>query len=256
MLLEEYHGILLNMLLDFKKVCLKNNIKFYLAGGTALGAIRHHGFIPWDPDIDLVLPRESFDRVKDAVENDLPCFYQMVLGPTGGKYDLIRNDISVEVEDENGKKSDLFHPYIDLFPLDGISSNRLLQKNRMMLIHFARLGVKMADIQKCHVGSDRYRWKNALIRTCKALHTEKWMSPDIPKKIWRNLAQKNDFDSSNWFFAAYGVFGFKEIMPKKWIGEGETVLFEGNEFKVYQEYDKYLTQLYGDYMTPKKKIVR
>lgn len=256
MLLEEYHGILLGMLLDFKEVCEKNHIDFYLSGGTALGAIRHSGFIPWDPDADLVLPRDSFDRLKTVVEKDLPSCYQLVLGPTGGKYDLVRNDISVEVVYENGEKSGLIHPYIDLFPMDGIPSNIILQKNRMLLIYFARLGVKMADIQKCHVGNDRYAWKNVLIKTCQALHTEKWTSSTLPQKFWRYLARKNSFKTSDWVFVAYGVYGFKEIMPKEWIGEGKTVLFEGEEFKVFQEYDKYLTQFYGDYMTPKKVVVR
>ena len=72
---HDVHVVLLEMLKDIDALCRKHNIPYFLNGGTALGAVRHKGFIPWDDDADISMMREDFDRFREVIKTDLPDKY-------------------------------------------------------------------------------------------------------------------------------------------------------------------------------------
>ena len=123
--IEELKAVELNILKDVAKFCEKHDIKYFLCGGTLLGAIRHKGFIPWDDDIDIAMPREDYERFfklynssntryhADSLENNPN--WHMSFGRVG-------DTATVLYEHTLKEKYKEYHAFIDVFPVDGIPS--------------------------------------------------------------------------------------------------------------------------------------
>ena len=75
--IEDMKKLEFNMLKFLREICVKNNLRFYIIGGTLLGAVRHRGFIPWDDDIDVVMPREDFEKVVEIMNNSSQSRYKL-----------------------------------------------------------------------------------------------------------------------------------------------------------------------------------
>ena len=86
---HDVHVVLLEMLKDIDALCRKHNIPYFLNGGTALGAVRHKGFIPWDDDADISMMREDFDRFREVVKTDLPDKYVAQCFASDRRYNVL-----------------------------------------------------------------------------------------------------------------------------------------------------------------------
>ena len=126
------------------QICERNNLRYWAAFGTALGAVRHHGFIPWDDDLDLMMPREDYDRFMAIAEDQLPTYMKTVsIYNTReyhwgfGKVQDCREDVLKRVQTESGcRLPDGI--YVDIFPLDGCLSSlpaRLGRKVKSACVH-------------------------------------------------------------------------------------------------------------------------
>jgi len=135
--IKEIQNELLIMVKDFHEFCIKYNLKYYIIGGTLLGAVRHQGFIPWDDDIDIGMPRDSYDKFVNEYSKYLPKYLECLNAPYGNlKKDylfiklcnanttLIEYDIIDRVEGL----------FIDIFPLDGAGNNLLTKKIKYYII--------------------------------------------------------------------------------------------------------------------------
>ena len=234
----------------FIEVCEKLNIKYYLEAGTLLGAVRHKGFIPWDDDIDVGIMREDYERFIEKAGELLPEHIFLQTNGTDPEYPHIfaklRNKNTAFVEC-SVKNNNMNHGvFIDVFPIDSCDldvrnsfSFRMKEKIYSMssssIMKNYKLNPKRRFIRFfCNIvcGSPR----NALRRL---------------EKLYRSMP--NGKDCANFS----GVYGDREIMPKDWYSEGETLNFEGLSVTVPKEYDKWLTQVYGDYMQfpPEEKRV-
>lgn len=109
---------LLNMLIVFSNLCYKNNLKFYLAGGTLLGAIRHKGFIPWDDDIDVCMSRNDYEKLKLIKEkiNDVYAISE----PKNYPFLKFVNLSSIVDSKFNDSEK---HLWLDIMPVDGLPEN-------------------------------------------------------------------------------------------------------------------------------------
>lgn len=136
---KEKHTILLNILKDVDSFCEQNNIRYYLAYGTLLGAVRHNGFIPWDDDIDICMPRPDYERfIKTftskngqirVVSNEIDHKYPFFFAKAYDSKTLLKSESNFKYK---------IGLYIDIFPIDGISSDSELQKKYINRFNFYR----------------------------------------------------------------------------------------------------------------------
>ena len=238
----------------FAAICDKHGLRYYAAYGTALGAIRHNGFIPWDDDFDVAMPREDYELVKGYLKDELPCNLKFVdwknskgLAPlTFGK---IQNGDRKLVEEVEKSIGHLLPQgiYIDVFPLDGVPCGKwklLSLKLRIILLLAAESSLN-GIFAKCSIKSWCWRLLGSVVR-------KYWYGisklEDVAKAR-EVLANRYRFDESNNCGCLYGPYGiFRESYDYNVYGEGRVVQFEDTSIIVPANSDVYLKLLYGDYM--------
>ena len=248
----------LDIFKSFLMVCKKLDLKYFLAGGTLLGAIRHNGFIPWDDDIDVIMPREDYEKFLEKGQALLEKKYFIQNYKTDPEFVLnftkIRNSETTFIE-KTSKNRNINHGiYIDIFPLDGFPRKKL-----------DYIKTKIFDTLYGYQ-VDKYFFYEEKIKENFFKHIAKKIFSDMlyRKKSLREIQDKKEkmykkykYTDSEKIISYCGMYGKKEIMPKKYFGEGKKVFFEGMEVIAPQEYDLYLKQFYGDYMKlpPKEQQV-
>ena len=128
--IETLHQHILQILLSVDRVCREHNIKYYCWAGTMLGAVRHKGFIPWDDDMDICMPRPDYDRFMLHAHEWLPAPLEALCietSPTypGGFGKIVDSSTTLI---ERAHSDYLAGIYIDVFPIDGISKNKMAQR--------------------------------------------------------------------------------------------------------------------------------
>ena len=243
----------LNILKDFIKVCKKNNLKYYLVSGTCLGAVRHKGFIPWDDDIDVGMPREDYNKLL-TLQSDFEDRYFIQTYKTDKKYlynfAKIRDSKTTYIEN-NFMTTQINHGvWLDVFPLDGFSyeleDSEKFEKVVKKTWRKTILGYPWNLRRKF---SKRTFFKDLGLNIAAILlfwtNVGQWRNKKVEKML-----NKIPYEKAKTVGNHYGIYYKKEAMPKEWFGEGVTASFEGVEVIIPKEYDKYLTKLYKDYMTP------
>lgn len=248
---EEQKNIELNILRWIKKICNKNNIKFMLAGGTCLGAIRHKGFIPWDDDIDLLMPYEDYKRFIEITKQSNEQY--KVLSPYYTKdyyytYSKVV-DTRTKLSEKGMKEIKEMGVFIDVFPLfiqpqDKEEQKRYVKKIKNMEKKYAIY----AHLEKYYKreGDSTIKQLIKLIayfpgKVCS------YFKKNSKEKLLEELEKYSNSDSE---YVGYTVssYGEKEIMKKSEYSPIKTAVFEGEEYPIANEWDKYLKNLYGNYM--------
>lgn len=247
---QQIHDKLLEILVYFRDFCYKNNLNFFLAGGTCIGAARHHGFIPWDDDVDVFMLRSDYEKLQNLWEEKADT----------GRYSVVRSDDKInihhsatEIKDNNttfinrhSVNLDIHQGImIDVIPLDAVAPtafSRFTQAVYSMLFclyNFQRLPE--------HKGKLTYYGSKVglgLIRSSKMRY-----------KIWKfcekKMSQYSLKDCTHVASFGEGLTILKQRFPVEWFSDMRVTLpFEGYEMPVVHDYDSYLTISYGDYMTP------
>lgn len=251
---EKYRKIQLielEMLNEVDRICRKHGIKYYLCGGTLLGAVRHSGFIPWDDDLDIFFPRKDYIKFAKIAQKELPdtMFYQ----DWHNEFDYPYNFAKIRM---NGTKFcqneiqhlDMHHGiFIDIFPLDSVPADE--KERTAYLTKVTRLKTLMAI---------RYMSfkKNGSLRSipeCIAIAFSRlfFSKRKIHNKLDR-LIMKYDYQDTGLYGQETGMDALKEVYPVKWFSKQGSISFEGKEFPCTENkyIDEYMTFFYGDYMTP------
>ncbi len=248
--LSEIQHLELDILIEFDRVCRANGLRYGLCGGTLLGAVRHGGFIPWDDDIDVMMPRPDYNKLMEIANKEFPAHYKLdtpyndndTLHAYGKIYDS-RTDL---VEFPQSKRIPS-HLYIDIFPVDGMPNDPIKQEKHRKRVRkkmLALYGFKVAKYNaKCAKNFiKRLFWKFA------AFIDRLMPKKKLIKKIDK-LVEKYPFDSSKYCAVIVAGYGFREIMPKQVYVFDNELAFEGKNFTVTAKPDYYLTNIYGNYMT-------
>ena len=238
----------LNLLSIFQRVCDKHGLRWWLDSGTLLGAVRHHGYIPWDDDIDVIMFREDYDRLVKAAADEFqaPIIFQTAYTEKNfvrGHAQLRDARTSAIIPSEIYKD---FNQgiFIDIFVLDGVSDNPEKRKRQEGLACYLR---RKLDLLACPM---------RLQHTRDIPHAVKYKIkyPRLQDKariyrVYEDLFRQNDAAECD--YVATSTFRIDSKSRDRHIYD-ETMLmdFEFMKLPVPSGYDKLLTLLYGDYMTP------
>lgn len=217
--------------------CDENGINYSLAGGTLIGALRHKGYIPWDDDIDLYLPREDYDRF---VEKWKDTSHLVMLNPNRTKrylYTFTKIVDSRTILEENEVPGYQIGVYVDVFPIDFVPDD---ERKRHRQFKFMKLAYKM---RRCKMQSNYL--DNLFHYLCYRYFPLPlgFINSMIEHILWRKPKSSlvcNVTDAN---------FGEKGIFPARcYEGEYAYVTFEGKKYKAMPGYEEYLRTIYGDYM--------
>lgn len=241
--LKRLQQVELDILKEFIKICEEEKLRYFAIGGTVLGAVRHGGFIPWDDDVDVGMPRSDYEKFLKIAQDKLPkhMFLQYFATDLEVPYHFakIRNSNTTFVELSCAKIKMNHGVYIDIFPLDGYPDSKIKKK-------FVRSRKVLFDI---YMGRIFYGSKaNLKVRIISRFLM--LLMPNYKKQIIKNekFYKSFDYDKSDNVISYYSGYGLKAMYPKEYFGEGVECDFEGIKIKVPAKTEEYLTRLYGDYM--------
>lgn len=235
---EIEHGILKYV----AEVCDRNNLRYFLSYGTLLGAIRHKGFIPWDDDIDIAMPRQDYDKLLKILRSSSDSKYKVLIpGEADYFYEFAKVvDTDTEVK-ELGLEESERALWIDIFPLDGLIKEDKLQTRFLKILHFFRV----AAVYKSMPPSPGWAKVPLFLfwKICRLIGWRYFL------KLVINLSQKYKYEDCDYVGYAASYPGKNKFIPKQFFSEVVEVSFEGKVYKAPKMWDAYLTMLYGDYMT-------
>lgn len=250
--IRELQKVDLNIVKEVVRICDIYKLKYYIIGGTLLGAIRHKGFIPWDDDIDLAMPREDYEKFLEIASNEINKNFKIVNFKNDPLYQYYITrilDLNTKVtESRIGNDYRNTYASIDVFPIDGTPNYTLIRN-----IYYLRVMSHRAIMSLCYKDSiDRSRKRSIkeqiLLYIMEKLPIEKMTTPYKQKCKIDKLLKSQKIDNSNYIGTIMGAYRTREIVPKEYFGEGEFYEFEGIKLRGPSLYHEYLTHMYGDYM--------
>lgn len=248
-----WNSIINGVMRHFIAICKEHSLTYFCCGGTAIGAVRHHGMIPWDDDVDVFMPRPDYDRFVQIASRQLPDGLELMTPYSKADYPLYfvklcdsRTTLQEEVE-----VPCVYGLYIDIFPIDGAPDD--IEQARAMERRFTKTKHKLEAISShvsfadyLHLLAQPKEWgrfaRKTLAFFCRQAYRRKLL------RQMEAICRQYDYNSSTLVAVYCGSYGPKEVFPKAWLQGQVMFAYEDMEVALPSGYDNYLRQYYGDYM--------
>ena len=238
----------LDTLVYFKEFCDKNNLLFYLCGGCCIGSLRTGGFIPWDDDIDILMPRDDYEKLYKLWDNDKHERFKLLRTDekifTGNIFTTIVDTETTCVKANQAHLDIPFGIMMDIFPIDGCPKGKF--KRTMQKLNAMIYSLLLAQIVPENHGGIMALGSKFLLSIVK--------SPKAREKKWRNAERRmSKYKISDCEYITQlceGVHSMQPEYPKEWFASAVYREFEGLQMPIPVGYDPYLKKAFGDYMTP------
>ena len=240
----DIHSSLRKMLQKIDSVCRENGIQYFLSGGTAIGAVREKGFIPWDDDLDIMLPRKDYEKLIGILEKEKDGNYK-VFSLNDKSWN---RPYSCYVDERTVGKHELVDyshlgVTLDILPIDGMPSSA-----EIVTKYYKRLRIIYAlyySSLKINYGKEE---RLIPLKKAVSLLTKRIGAHRLCVKI-NEISKRISYEEADFVGCSVLIhFMEKEWFKKEWFKEQLYVPFEDGIFPVMCGYDEYLTALYGDYM--------
>ena len=244
--IKEVQGVLNGLLRHFAEVCERNGLRYYLSNGTLLGAVKYQGFIPWDDDVDVLMPREDYNKLIQLEEINTAA-YRLRATETCATWKIPFAKLSDERTVCKETTADFgceLGICMDIFPLDNWSGNHKTAVREATWGGLLRRFVS-ASIEETFY-SPRRGWRRVILygnwcfsRLCGVTF--------FRKRIDRMTQKHAASPTGNVGCIAWAAYGRREVIPTGEFAETVQVTFEGRQYPAAGGYDAYLRRMYGDY---------
>ena len=258
-ILEELHEIELGALKAFVKLCNVYNLRYYAIGGTLLGAVRHKGFIPWDDDVDVAMPRKDYDRLIELVKSGevqdiLGEDYKIESWQTDDdfkSYFAKMRATKIEIEEQLLEDTTTRKGYlIDIIPLDGTPNEEVARKGYYVKAMVLRFLCGTANVNT-GIRTSRSKWEQLVLRVVRKLQLYRFIDVRKVYGCMDRLFMEQDAEHAEFAGTLTGAYKTREIVPREYFGESydEYSLweFEGMLLRGPKRCEEYLIHMFGDY---------
>lgn len=235
---------LLEVLMVVDEMCRKHGLRYYLVDGTLIGAMREKGFIPWDDDVDIAMPRADYEALIEHCKEWLPERYEFICYENTPDYPLHFGKIQ-DAHTTLIERPHLYYlggVYVDVFPIDGAPEGHFKQKMYDIKYKYLTKMLYFRFRDPYRHGRGPSSWVPLLVRK---LYTLDGLQKRIKKHMMKHPLETSRLAAVNHNDGLGSMVDKIEV-----LGEPTPLLFEGKQVMGMKNNDAYLTQLFGDYMTP------
>ena len=250
---KEWNATILDILKAFMKICKDNGLTYYCCAGTAIGAVRHHGIIPWDDDIDVIMPRPDYDRLLEIAKAADFGEYEIITPYDDETYPLyfskLSNRNTTLIEDR--QIPCVIGLYVDIFPLDATDDDvakakRLKDRYTKIINRLNAVSTHNTFGEYLSLLKKKEEWGRFAIKAL-AFFCRSAVRRHLIRQMDR-LSHLYDYDKAKNVQVYTGSYGHREVFPKAWLGKGKEFPFEDTTVLLPECYDEYLRHFFNDYM--------
>lgn len=241
-ILKKLHNEQLKILDEFDRICTKYNLTYFLVGGTLLGAVRHKGFIPWDDDLDVSMPREDYEKLINVYYKDIKDNFYIDHYTSNKNYYKpfakmkLKNTKFIEKDTQNVKSNQEI--WVDIFPLDYTINDNISKKQKKYIEKIHHI-----NMMKSKVNVKLNKFKKIIVAVFFSLFSNATLGK-IQEKIMKK--QNSIYDTKYYinFGSQYGIIKQKHLIEKYY--PIKKIEFEEKKYNVPNDYDYVLKKIYGE----------